>query len=313
MSIIDIFSKRQKALRGEMPDVYTYDRIPESLKNQIVHIMLDALGSGGHYHAYPAVPACYDHITNALCREYGVFYLSGDQPGHISKIEDLYKFFLRENNIEKILDVIELSFQMIDEHTRTHGYLGKRDPSGDADRAIDELNGRFKEHGVGYCFAGGKIVRIDSEFIHSETVRPALRILDRRQYAGAQEEFLKAHENYRNGNAKEALNECLKSLESVMKTICDKRGWAYDERATASKLIDICFNNGLVPSFWQSQFDALRSLLKSGVPTARNRLGGHGQGATPKPVPGYVAGYALHMTAAAIVFLADAEASGSAS
>ena len=29
MSISNIFSKRQKKLRGEVPDVYTYDKIPE--------------------------------------------------------------------------------------------------------------------------------------------------------------------------------------------------------------------------------------------------------------------------------------------
>ena len=212
-------------------------------------------------------------------------------------------FVLQEKDVARILDVVELSCRMIG-RSRSNG-------DGTFIKAVEieeEFNHRFKEHGVGYCFAEGKIIRVDSEFIHSETVRPALRILDRRQYAGAREEFLKAHEHHRNGNTKEALNECLKSLESVMKSVCDKSGWAYNERATASKLIDICFDNELIPAFWQSQFDALQSLLKSGVPTARNRLGGHGQGATPKPVPGYVAGYALHMTAAAIVFLADAEA-----
>lgn len=317
MPIIDIFSKRQKAMQGKTPEVYRYDRIPDSLRNQIVHILLDALGNASHYqarayiiHEYPNVVACYDEITNALRREYGVFHLSRDHSTHGSNIEDLYGFFLREKNVEKVLDVIELSFCAIDQYTRTHDYLRKRDPSGDADRAIDELNGRFKEHGIGYRFTDGQIIRVDSEFIHSEVVRPALRILNQQQYAGAREEFLKAHDHYRKGDAKEALNECLKSLESVMKTICDKRGWSYDERATANKLIGICFNNQLVPAFWQSHFAALRSLLESGVPTARNRLSGHGQGAAPMPVPGHVAGYALHMTAAAIVFLAESEAGG---
>ena len=223
---------------------------------------------------------------------------------------DLINFFLQEKNIEKTLDVTELSFRVIDSRTRTYDYLQKSDPSGDADRAIDELNRRFKEHGVGYCFTDGRIIRIDSEFVHSEVVRPALVILNQKQYAGARQEFLKAHEHYRKGDTKESLNECLKSFESVMKSICDKRKWPYDQRATASKLIGICFDNGLIPSFWQAQFAALRSLLENGVPTARNRLGGHGQGAAPKPVPGHIAGYVLHMTAAAIVFLAEAEASG---
>ena len=225
-------------------------------------------------------------------------------------MNDLIHFFLQEETTEKSLDVIELSFRVIDHSTRTNNYLGKIDPSGDADRAIEELNSRFKEHGIGYCFTDDQIIRIDSEFVHSEVVRPALRILDRKEYAGAQEEFLRAHEHYRAGRTKEALNECLKSLESVMKSICNRRGWGYDQGAGANKLIGICFDNGIVPPFWQTQFAALRSLLEGGVPTARNKLGGHGQGAAPQPVPDHIAGYVLHMTAAAVVFLAEAEASG---
>ena len=309
MPIFDIFSKRQKALRGETPDVYSYDCIPTPLRVQIVHIMYSTLGNTEQYASY-RVRESYDSIADILCREYGVFRLPANYDGHENKMMDLLSFFLQEKDTEKVIDVIELSFRMIDNHTQTYDYLRKSDPSGDADRAIDELNRRFKEHGVGYRFTDGRIIRIDSEFVHSEVVRPALGILNRKQYDGARQEFLKAHEHYRKGNTKESLNECLKSLESVMKSICDKRKWAYGEGATASKLIGICFDNGLIPSFWQTQFAALRSLLESGVPTARNRLGGHGQGAAPKPVPGHIAGYVLHMTAAAVVFLAESEASG---
>ena len=222
---------------------------------------------------------------------------------------DLLNFLLQERTTEKVIDVIELSFRAIDHRTRTRGYLGRRNPSGDADRAIEELNRRFKEHGVGYRYANGKILRIDSEFVHSEVVQPALRILNREEYAGAQQEFLQAHEHYRAGKAKAAISECLKSLESVMKSICDKRKWPYDKRSTASALIGICFDNGIVPPFWKTQFAALRSLLESGVPPARNELGGHGQGAAPRSVPDHLVGYVLHMTAAAVVFLAEAEAS----
>ena len=45
MAIFDLFSKRQKKLRGEVPDVYTYDDIQSPLRVQIVHIWTDALGS----------------------------------------------------------------------------------------------------------------------------------------------------------------------------------------------------------------------------------------------------------------------------
>jgi hypothetical protein len=99
----------------------------------------------------------------------------------------------------------------------------------------------------------------------------------------------------------------LKAMESMMKTICEKRGWAYGERDTCSKLIDVCFKNDLIPSFWQSEMSALRSLLESGVPTARNQIAGHGQGASPVEVPSHIAGYVMHMTAAALVFLGESD------
>ena len=180
-------------------------------------------------------------------------------------------------------------------------------PSEIADEAIEELNYRFKEHGVGYQFINEQIIRTDSELIHAEIVKPALKLLHQNHFAGAQEEFLKAHEHYRKGNAKEALSECLKAFESVMKAICDKRGWQYGSNATAKFLIQACFDNGLIDSFWQSHYSSLRNLLVNGVPTGRNKLSGHGQGTPPTTVPNHLVAYMLHMTASAIVFLAEAE------
>ena len=222
-------------------------------------------------------------------------------------MEDLVNFFLQERNVERVIDAVELSFQFIDKVTRDYNYLNRRNASEMADIAINELNNRFKEHGIGYQYTNGQIIRTDSEFIHSEIVKPALILLGQSHYAGAQEEFLKAHEHYRKGNAKEALSECLKAFESVMKAICDKRRWQYGSNATAKPLIQACFDNGLLDPFWQSHYSSLRSLLESGVPTGRNKLGGHGQGTTPTTVPDHLVAYMLHMTASAIVFLAEAE------
>jgi hypothetical protein len=168
------------------------------------------------------------------------------------------------------------------------------------------LNLRFLEHGVGYRF-DDRIVRIDSELLHAETVKPALALLRAPEYAGAQAEFLAAHEHYRHGLTKEALNECLKAIESVMKAICAKRGWKHDPNATSKTLIQVLFDNGLIPLFWAQHFSALRSTLEAGVPTVRNKLGGHGQGTQVVHVPAHLVAYVLHLTASSIVFLAAAE------
>jgi AbiJ-like protein len=202
MGIFDLFSKRQKKLRGEVPDVYTYDAIPNPLRVQIVHIWTDTLGNYNEYiDKYLRVEEAYKFIVETLCREYGLFNLI-DRGGYSDRnyMEELINFFLKEDNNEKVIDAIELSFRCIDGATRNFDYRNKRRSSEIADEAILELNSRFREHGIGYQYADREIIRIDSELIHSEVVKPALKLLQGKFLAGAQQEFLKAHEHFRKGN-----------------------------------------------------------------------------------------------------------------
>jgi hypothetical protein len=309
MGIFDLFSKRQKRLRGEVSDVYTYDTIPQPLRVQVVHIWQDTLGNPHEYHErYFGTHNTYKLIVETLCREYGYFKLPGTNDyGDRNYLNELANFVLKEEEIEKVIDAIELSFRVIDRLTKDFNHLHRYDGADRAAAAIEELNTRFREHAVGFQYVDGEIIRIDSELIHSEVIKPALTLLHRQDYTGAQAEFLKAHDHYRHGNTKEALTESLKALESVMKTICEKRKWQYPANATCSTLTQVCIDKGLVPTFWTTHFSALRSTLESGVPTARNKLGGHGQGAEIITVPDHLAAYVIHMTAACIVFLVESE------
>lgn len=307
--IFDLFSKRQKKLKGDIPDVYVYDNIPNALRVQIIHIWYDILGNSDDYYSYyKNVKLAYKLIVDTLCREYGLFHLpSHDTYGSRMYLNELANFLLNEKDIEKIIDVIELSFKVISVYTGDYNYLNRNNRLELIENAINELNYRFKEHGVGFQFVENEIIRIDSELIHSEAVKPALKLLNEKNYKGAQEEFLSAYEHYRHGKNKESLNDCLKAFESTMKSICDKHKWQYKSGDTAKNLIQICFDNNLIPSFWQGQFTSLRSMLESSIPTGRNKLSGHGQGTEPIIIPNYLVAYMLHMTASTLVFLTTAE------
>ena len=222
-----------------------------------------------------------------------------------SDFESVGNFFLQTEGTEKAIDVIELSFKCIDNYVRDNPTIFNASIS--PDEAIAELNHRFQEHGVGYQYESGQIIRVDSEFIHSEVVKPALSMLSNPIYKGANEEFLNAHENYRQGRYKDCMNDCLKAFESCIKSICKKRRWAYNETDSISRLIGIVFDEGLIPTFMQSHFSGLRSALEAGVPTARNRQSGHGQGANIITIPESMAAYILHLTASNILFLAKAD------
>ena len=302
MTIFDLFSKRQRRLRGEVPDVYVYDQLPPPFRVQVVHIIRDAVGQD-HYGANYAKEA-YKFIHDALCREYGLFELTKYADSHQ---ESVFNYLLNAADIEQALDVIELAFRVIHTHISKNEYQYNTDRKMTADAAIAELNQRFKEHGVGFQFESGELLRVDSQFMHSEAVKPALTVLRGKDYKGANEEFLKAHEHYRHGRYKECLVDSLKAFESTMKAICQKRKWPYQQSDTAKALVEICLNGGLLPPYMQAQFGALRGLLESGVPTVRNKLGGHGQGSQPISVSEHTARYALNLTASNILFLTESE------
>lgn len=304
MGVFDLFSKRQRRARGEIPDVYVYDKVPNELRVQIVHIVQDAFGID-NYGKHDAAKA-YQVVKKTLCKEYGLFELIKHPQ---SDAHSVLNFFLQEESTERALDVVELCFKVINtfiRDNRTYQYNTVREIN--PDDAVSELNERFKEHGIGYQFESNEIIRVDSEFIHSEAVKPTLTVLRGAGFKGANEEFLVAHEHYRHGRHKECLVDCLKAFESTMKAICKARGWATQSGDTAKALIATCLSNGLLPPYLESQFSSLRSLLESGVPTVRNKNGGHGQGVDPVVVPEYLARFALNLTATNILFLAEANA-----
>jgi hypothetical protein len=306
---MELYSQRQQMLRGNLHDVFTYDKLPGTLRVQIIHIWNDALGNANEYHnGSLQVGNAFEFLVEKLCREYGLLELPGaDRTYETNYRDELHNFLQHEADVERCLDAVELSFSLINTHTRSYEYAQRQGGIKRADSAIAELNQRFKSKGVGYQFVDGKIVRVDSDLVHAEVIVPALRLLSDIAYSGAQEEYLKAHEHYRHGRSKEALNECLKSFESMMKIICTKRGWGCSPNATAKTLIQTCLDHDLIPKFWQEHYTSLRCLLESSVPTGRNKLAGHGQGDTPTTVPDHVVAYMLHMTAASLVFLAEAD------
>ncbi len=304
MPIFDIYSKCQKRLRGEAPDVFQYQNFPEPFRNQVIQILLDALGE----EIYPDSESAhaYGMIHRILLREYGVFLLSEKSHSGTPASIDIFTFFSGCNEKDKILDVIETSFRVFELASENNAF--RESPiSKKPEALIEELNQRFYEHGLGYQYESQEIIRIDSKLVHAEVVKPALAVLSDKMYEGANDEYLTAHKHYRNGNYKDCLTWCLKAFESVMKAICEKHKWAYARGDTAERLLAICFSYHLIPSYLQSHYSSLRSNLESGVPTVRNELGGHGQGSIPVAVPPYIAAYLLHLTATSILFLSDAE------
>lgn len=310
MAIADVYFKRRMRERGEYSDVYQYEELPQKFRVQIVHIWRETIKPdlsiiqyntenliGGNKSSRTA----YETVHKILLKELGLFELPVNHDTFDGYFHKVSNYFLNVDDVELVLTVLELMCKMI------LLYQNKDFKNHNESEAIEETNIRFRENGIGYQYENGQIIRVDSQLIHAEVVKPALQLLNKPMYKGAQEEFLKAHEHYRHGDYANVLSECLKAFESTMLTICDNQRWEYDKKATANTLVNICMDNNLIPDFWQSHFNSLKSLLTSSIATPRNKLGSHGKGNNEKVIPEHLASYILHMTASTILFLAKAE------
>jgi hypothetical protein len=309
MAIYETFSKRQKKLiRQGVPDPYRYDDFPKSLRVQVVNLLNSVIGeyyyydSCGDRYTNSDAAAGWNYIHETLAHEYGVFELAS---GANTK-EKCIKFITQAEEVETCLDFVEVSFRVIQRYAEHYSEQGKYKTKKQCEDAIQELNYRLREHSLGYQFEEGMIIRVDSQYIHAEVVKPTLLLLHDIEFDGASEEFLQAHEHYRAKRYAEAIVGALKAFESTMKGICDARNWKYADNVTAKGLIDLIFSKELIPPLLSSQFSGLRSVLESGLPTVRNKQGGHGQGKDSFPIPSHMAAYALHLAASNIVMLLEA-------
>ena len=207
---------------------------------------------------------------------------------------------MSHNGIDELLDAIEVASRLLTYYSRKIGNAQL------VKNFTDEINARMLEDGFGYQLEDGQIMQISSQFAHAEIVVPALRLLGDSKFATAESEFRQAHQEFRAGEYEDCIHDCCNAFESVLKVILTEKGWGFNANDTASKLLAVAFANNLIPSHMQAEFTGLRTILESGTPTVRNKMGGHGAGPNPRNVPSYIAAFQLHQTAAAILLLIEA-------
>jgi hypothetical protein len=84
----------------------------------------------------------------------------------------------------------------------------------------------------------------------------------------------------------------------VLKILCQRKGWPYNESDTASALVKIVLTNTRLENY----FEPVLMI----VATLRNRLSSsHGAGPAARTVPRHLARYALNATASAVLLLAE--------
>lgn len=308
LAIFNLFSKRQAdAAKAGAADVYQYDQIPGPLRVQVHQIAIEGLGKvgsrGDRYMTAYEENDWWKQIEQVFLREKGL-----DGIGSAEFAGNRVLGHMRTCSTNDWLDLLELiSIGIMAVGDADQGYFRQMwHVRGQAADHLEEINYRLRQSGVGYQVEGNQIVRVDSQYVHAEVVKPALALLADAEFEGARQEFLAAHSHYRAKENRQAVAMAANALESTFKAIFDRKGWPYAKGARISDLVKVARQNRLWPDYLDTSFDQLVATLQSGLPKIRDNDAAHGQGATPKEVPSYIAAYALHLAASKIVFIAEA-------
>lgn len=327
-----LYSQRLEERLGTNKDIFEYTTLPQPALNHIRHILIheigefspeinffsNASGAGAHYSNF------YEDIAITVVEEHGLEEFTKYTPYQRDNevgMNDVLRFISLNNGEVIALDVLELIFRQIDfvlpkiielenenQNPFSHIQPPKRLP---APELIALLNKRLKQHNFGYRYEAGTLIRLDSEFIHSEATRPALTLLSNPVFDDAHKLFLAAHRNLLEANLDSTLNSANKALEATLKIIIKKSDWGNPDDLTIAPLVQRVVEKGLFPKFMETEFDSLSKLLKKGVPAIRNKQGSHAQ---VKDEQGtykdgelniHTCQFALNLTASHIVFLVE--------
>ena len=293
--ISNLYSDRNKA--RNVDEVIIFDELPRKLRVQFKFIMDKVLKD---------TRFGYNDIHKMLCEKYGELSLSSRHRLGVKDNETLTEVLTKEDyNLELIFDLMELIIRYkvneMYEDEYYEDYINKY-----VNEIQELINLRFKESSVGYEMVNCQIIRKDSEVTFTEIIEPTITLTYNELFENVNVDFVDAIKEYQSGDNKDCIVKLLKAFESTLKIICDEKGWEYNETDRCSKLINICFDNEIVPQEMKSEFTSLNSLLQSGILPVRNNFAGHGEGGEERVVEDYLARFAINVTGSCILFVIEA-------
>lgn len=293
------FSQRQRG--EEVSDVLQYDDLPESFRNQFFRIISDI----GRYDEHTRMDILRT-LDNEYCREKGLKNLGIHDSDLRNGVELNFSEYIDSAPTSELLDLIDFvcsALYRFIQNPRGRAYLSEQKIQ-TINKLFKELNGRFKQHNLGYEVINGQLVRIDNQVVHAQYIKPALQLLCDEEFVGAEDEYRNAFEARCAGNNKDAILNAGKCFESVLKTICEKKKYSFNpQKDTANTLVNILKAQGFFPEYLESHLNGIITTLQSGAPTVRNKVAGHGQGSEITEAPDCLVDYVLGLVAVNSVLL----------
>ena len=141
------------------------------------------------------------------------------------------------------------------------------------------INQIFELHTCPWRLSDGEFFKLDSDFIGARIASTAHDALVGNNFSGAAEEYAKARQYLGVGEVREAIYFAGHSFESVMKALTSV------DQANADRLIKELLARGYFDDLPESVRAGFVDQVLKALPFLRNKLGGHGQGASVVKIP----------------------------
>jgi len=174
--IFETFARRKhQQSRNGQPEIYTYNQAPEHMRHQICEALSEGIGFyyvGSGYHQSPPHANSMWESIDQICRKEMYSYLGYIQGTDLSL--RFLNYVLRIHDMDDFLSAVEIGCLHLCIISDGHDSPQLRGAQQKGVDAIEEINGRFEQHSVGYQFENRQIIRVDSKLTHAEIIKPAL-------------------------------------------------------------------------------------------------------------------------------------------
>ncbi|MCK4730147.1 MAG: abortive infection family protein [Candidatus Aenigmarchaeota archaeon] len=303
--IKDLYLRRMKNLKGELPDYYSY-KLNQTIRHKIIGRILDSnYEKSRMYDSYD-----YNELKELIIsieRELGRTLYA-----ELASINKFTNFMFRCSD-EEFLSSLELLLSIkiknLSQFQEDYDQIKNT-----TEILIVNINKIFKIDKIGYEIipAGLEdlpfiIVPFNSKYLYLETIKKPMSLMHSEKFKGALNEFEKAIEKYRKDDFENAIGEANKAYESTLKTVLFFKKIPFDEtRDKIPRLVDKVKSANIIDSTLESVFNSFWPVLKNGPNNIRNLSGvAHGQGVDVKTIQKSYADFVLRTVGTYIVFLIE--------
>lgn len=161
-----------------------------------------------------------------------------------------------------------------------------------------ELNTIFEIQDSPWRLVNKSIIRVDSEYLHSEVIAKTQALLRENAASGALEEFSEAVSCLTGGRTKDAVINAHKSVESVMKICLGVKG-----PKRFGELLRLIIESNIIPEYYKEFMTHFEKLALAAVKERNLPARAHGQGAESTEVAKPLAEFAVHLAGAVNLFM----------